>query len=131
MKLLAEDAIAELPCPTATSVETPTGSSFSGILPPPISNICVVSIVRAGDSLLEAVRESLPGVSVGKILIQRMEETEDKHPKLFYRKLPPDIAKKIVLLCDPMVRLFKCVANANANANVLLIIYSHNSSILF
>ena len=103
MRILAEDAIAELPSSTMTTVETPTDSHYSGMLPPPISKICAVSIVRAGDSLLEAVRECLPGVSVGKILIQRNEQSKDKHPELFYKKLPPGIAEKIVLLCDPMV----------------------------
>ena len=37
-----------------------------------------------------------------KILIQRDEETA--LPKLFYSKLPPDIASLNVVLCDPMVR---------------------------
>eukprot|EP01043_Picozoa_sp_COSAG02_P121694 COSAG02_NODE_58544_length_277_cov_0.578652_1_plen_60_part_01 len=37
-----------------------------------------------------------------KILIHRDEETA--LPKLFYSKLPPDIANLNVVLCDPMVR---------------------------
>lgn len=37
-----------------------------------------VSIIRSGDILLEAVRQIVPGLSVGKILIQRDESTEDK-----------------------------------------------------
>jgi len=103
MRILAEDAIAELPETHDKMIETPTKSKFMGVEGPPISRICAISIVRAGDSLLEAVRESLPGVSVGKILIQRREDTEEKLPDLFYKKLPPGIEKKVVLLCDPMV----------------------------
>ncbi|CAN0169248.1 unnamed protein product, partial [Laminaria digitata] len=38
-----------------------------------------------------------------QILIQRNEESRDKHPVLFYKKLPPKIATMQVLLCDPML----------------------------
>jgi len=40
-------------------------------------------------------------VRIGKILIQRNEETS--LPKLFYEKLPPDIKDRWVLLLDPML----------------------------
>jgi uracil phosphoribosyltransferase len=40
-------------------------------------------------------------VRIGKILIQRDEKTA--LPYLLYSKLPPDIADRIVLLCDPML----------------------------
>ena len=38
---------------------------------------------------------------IGKILIQRDEETSK--PRLFYEKLPTDIADRWVLLLDPML----------------------------
>ena len=44
-----------------------------------------------------------PGVKVGKILIQRDEECPNKTPKLFYKKLPKDIADCFVILVDPML----------------------------
>jgi len=102
MKLLAEYAIAELPQLTSKTVQTHTGASFTGIDYPPMNQLCAVSIARAGDSLMESVRECLPGVSVGKILIQRKEDTTDKRPEFIYKKLPPDISTKMVILCDPM-----------------------------
>jgi len=40
-------------------------------------------------------------VRIGKILIQRDEETA--LPKLFYEKLPQDIRERYVLLLDPML----------------------------
>jgi uracil phosphoribosyltransferase len=40
-------------------------------------------------------------VRIGKILIQRDEETA--LPKLFYEKLPHDIKDRYVLLLDPML----------------------------
>ena len=45
----------------------------------------------------------VPGISVGKVLIQRDEQSEEKSPKMFYEKYPPSIATKKVLLCDPML----------------------------
>jgi uracil phosphoribosyltransferase len=45
-------------------------------------------------------------VRIGKILIQRDEESAQ--PKLFYDKLPEDIADRWVLLLDPMLATGKC-----------------------
>lgn len=42
---------------------------------------------------------------VGKILIQRDEESSLKLPKLFYSKFPPQLNSpdSVILLCDPML----------------------------
>ena len=53
--------------------------------------------------MLEAVRQCAPGITVGKILIQRDEESEEKLPKMYYQKYPPNIGARKVLLCDPML----------------------------
>jgi uracil phosphoribosyltransferase len=99
MRLLAEEGIASLPA-SAEMVATPCGT-FAGARLPDASDVCAVSIVRAGDALLEEVRAVWPAVSVGKLLIQRDEATA--LPLLFYEKLPPNVAGKHVLLCDPML----------------------------
>ena len=49
----------------------------------------------------KAVREVCRAIRIGKILIQRDEETA--LPTLFYEKLPEDIANRHVLLLDPML----------------------------
>ena len=102
MRLVAEDALAEFPCSPVT-VATPCTPQFAGCQSPNPESICAVSIVRSGDALLEAVREVEPAVTVGKILIQRDETSAEKTAQLFYTKLPPTIAEKYVLLCDPML----------------------------
>lgn len=99
MRLLAEEGIASLPR-TPKTVATPCGT-YEGEVVPEAGTVCAVSILRAGDSLLHEVVEVLPAVSVGKILIQRDEETAA--PRLFYEKLPSDISHKHVILCDPML----------------------------
>ena len=47
------------------------------------------------------LRAMAPGVRIGKILIQR--DTVTKLPHLYYSKLPMDIARRHVLLLDPML----------------------------
>jgi len=56
--------------------------------------------MRAGESMEQGLRDCCRSVRIGKILIQRDEETSQ--PKLFYDKLPSDIAERWVLLLDPM-----------------------------
>jgi len=68
-----------------------------------VDKICAISIIRAGDSLLQAVLECLPEAHVGKILIQRNEESKEKEPILYYSKMPPGVENMHILLCDPML----------------------------
>lgn len=66
-----------------------------------LGKICGVSIVRAGESMELGLRDCCRSVKIGKILIQRDEETA--LPKLFYEKLPEDISERYVFLLDPML----------------------------
>ncbi|GMF30495.1 unnamed protein product [Phytophthora lilii] len=101
MRILAEEGLAACASRQETVV-TPTGDSFTGLVP--AEKVCAVSIIRAGDSLLQSIIACDPTVSVGKILIQRDETSEDKHPVMFYSKLPPKVETlDNVLLVDPML----------------------------
>ena len=42
--------------------------------------------------MLGEVFNLLPGIAIGKVLIQRDESTKDKTPVFYYAKLPEDIA---------------------------------------
>ena len=101
LRILAEEGLARLPR-TQRKVKTPCGE-YDGFSVPSPGEICVVSIVRTGDILVEAVRQICRGCAVGKILIQRDEEDPEKRAKLYYSKLPPDVASRHVILCDPML----------------------------
>ncbi|CAE6466964.1 unnamed protein product [Rhizoctonia solani] len=81
------------------TVETPTGERYEGVGFE--GRICGVSILRAGEAMEAGLREVCRSVRIGKILIQRDEETAQA--KLFYSKLPEDIANRYVLLLDPML----------------------------
>lgn len=70
------------------------GVAFSG-------KILGVSVVRAGEAMEPALRSCCRAARIGKILIQRDEETAA--PSLFFAKLPDDVASRHVLLLDPML----------------------------
>mmetsp|Transcript_6978 Transcript_6978/g.11922 ORF Transcript_6978/g.11922 Transcript_6978/m.11922 type:complete len:230 (+) Transcript_6978:42-731(+) len=101
MRILAEEGISYLPR-NVVEIQTPTGSTIEGVEINEES-VCAVSIIRSGDTLLNSVQECIPFVKVGKILIQRDEESSDKKAVLYYKKLPSGIASMQVLLCDPML----------------------------
>jgi len=102
MRLLGEEALARLPTVVEGEVDTPCGVAQGLVLTqgPPV---CIVSIVRSGDILQEAVRTLQPGLAVGKILVQRDETKPDKPAVLYYKKLPPNINQSFVILVDPML----------------------------
>jgi len=97
IRLLVEEGLNHLPVVEHT-VSTPVGRSYSGVMFQ--GKICGVSIMRAGEAMEQGLRDCCRSVRIGKILIQRDEETSK--PKLFYNKLPEDIADRWVLLLDPM-----------------------------
>lgn len=98
IRLLVEEGLNHLPIVEQT-VTTPVGRTYAGLMFQ--GKICGVSIMRAGESMEQGLRDCCRSVRIGKILIQRDEETS--LPQLFYDKLPEDIAKRWVLLLDPML----------------------------
>jgi len=97
IRLLVEEGLNHLPV-VAHTITTPVGHSYAGVKFE--GKICGVSIMRAGEAMEQGLRDCCRSVRIGKILIQRDEETS--LPKLFYDKLPEDIADRWVLLLDPM-----------------------------
>ena len=97
IRLLVEEGLNHLPVIEHT-ITTPVGHTYSGVKFQ--GKICGVSIMRAGEAMEQGLRDCCRSVRIGKILIQRDEETSK--PKLFYDKLPDDIAQRWVLLLDPM-----------------------------
>jgi uracil phosphoribosyltransferase len=106
MRLLAEETLAYLPS-TPHTITTPTDSEYDGVLSIADTHpdkVCVVSVVRAGDSLLESFRDILPGLRVGKLWIQRNEDSPDKEAIHSCTKLPKNMKDMTsVILCDPML----------------------------
>ncbi|KAF9961299.1 Uracil phosphoribosyltransferase, synthesizes UMP from uracil [Mortierella alpina] len=99
IRILIEEGLNHLPIVEKTII-TPTGKEYEGGVEFQ-GRICGVSIMRAGESMEQGLRDVCRSVRIGKILIQRDEETA--LPKLYYAKFPPDIATRYCLLLDPML----------------------------
>ncbi|KAM4064773.1 uracil phosphoribosyltransferase domain-containing protein [Hirsutella rhossiliensis] len=97
IRLLVEEGLNHLPV-IQHDIITPVGRTYNGLMFQ--GKICGVSIMRAGEAMEQGLRDCCRSVRIGKILIQRDEDTSQ--PKLFYDKLPEDIAHRWVLLLDPM-----------------------------
>ncbi|XP_076087286.1 uridine-cytidine kinase-like 1 isoform X1 [Mytilus galloprovincialis] len=104
MRLLFEYAVSLLPFKTV-SVDTPQGTSYQGRRLDADKNsspmICGVSILRAGETMEQALCEVCKDVRLGKILIQTNFDTGE--PELHYLRLPKDIKESQVILMDATV----------------------------
>ncbi|MFJ8166485.1 uracil phosphoribosyltransferase [Streptomyces sp. NPDC096136] len=98
IRLLLESALNQLPFDQHEAI-TPVGETYEGLRLGP--QLCAVPVVRAGDSMLDELRQVIPDITVGKLLIQRDKTT--KLPHLYYKNFPEDIAHRHVLLLEPML----------------------------
>ena len=96
--LTAYEALRYLPV-ELVSVETPITTTMSPLLKGPAPT--VVGILRAGLVMVEAILTLIPHARVGHIGLYR--DPDSHQPVQYYRKLPPDIAEREVLLVDPML----------------------------
>ncbi|MFG2296227.1 uracil phosphoribosyltransferase [Streptomyces sp. NPDC048603] len=112
IRLLLESALDLLPF-EKQEVTTPVGETYHGLKF--AGNLCAVPVIRAGDSMVDELRAIVPGIRIGKVLIQRNKTT--KLPHLYYQNLPADIADRHVLLLEPMLATG---GSANAAIGVLL-----------
>jgi len=62
---------------------------------------CLVSILRAGNGMLDGMLDLLPAAKVGHVGIYRDPATLE--PVEYYFKVPSDIAERMVIVCDPML----------------------------
>lgn len=63
--------------------------------------LAVVPILRAGLAMVDGVLDGAPSAAVGHLGMERNEETHQPHA--YYAKMPADIARRTVLLVDPML----------------------------
>jgi uracil phosphoribosyltransferase len=63
--------------------------------------LCIVSILRAGNGILDGMLDLVPSARVGHIGLYRDPAT--LMPVEYYLKLPGDIAERLVILVDPML----------------------------
>ncbi|HTH97375.1 MAG TPA: uracil phosphoribosyltransferase [Stellaceae bacterium] len=63
--------------------------------------LCFVSILRAGNGLLDGMLDLVPAARVGHIGLYRDPQTLS--PVEYYLKLPDDIGERMVIVVDPML----------------------------
>lgn len=96
--LLAYEITRDLPL-APVPIETPLEAMEARMLAG--KKLCIVSILRAGNGLLEGMLELLPSARVGHIGLWRDPAT--LKPVEYYYKVPQDVAERPVILVDPML----------------------------
>lgn len=97
-QFLAYEALRDLPL-TTRRVETPMEAMDAPVLEG--KKLVFVSILRAGNGLLDGLLELVPGARVGFIGLYRDPAT--LHPVEYYKKLPGELDERPVVLVDPML----------------------------
>ncbi|GBQ50061.1 uracil phosphoribosyltransferase [Komagataeibacter sucrofermentans] len=63
--------------------------------------LCLVSILRAGNGILDGLLDLVPSARIGHVGLYRDPETLE--PVEYYLKLPDDVGNRICLVVDPML----------------------------
>lgn len=97
-QLLAYEITSELPM-TTKKVETPLVEMDAPVLEG--RKLALISILRAGNGLLDGVLELIPEARVGFVGLYRDEET--LKPVQYYYKVPANLDERVVIAVDPML----------------------------
>lgn len=96
--LLAYEVTRDLPT-EPTEIETPLTTTSVPTLTG--KKLCIVSILRAGNGILEGMLDLLPSARVGHIGLYR--EPDTLVAVEYYFKVPEDIHERDVIVVDPML----------------------------
>ncbi|MGE0172964.1 MAG: uracil phosphoribosyltransferase [Oligoflexales bacterium] len=96
--LLAYEVTRDLPL-TQKSIETPIAKMKAPVLAG--KKITLVSILRAGNGLLDGMLQLIPSARVGHIGLYRDPRTLDVVE--YYFRVPPDLESRDVIIVDPML----------------------------
>lgn len=97
-QLLAYEITRELPMMTKridTPLEEMDAPALAG------KKLALVSILRAGNGLLDGILELIPSARVGFVGLYRNEETLE--PVEYYFKVPTELSERLVIAVDPML----------------------------
>lgn len=97
-QLLAYEVTHALPMSTKT-IETPLVEMEAPVLDG--RKLALISILRAGNGLLDGMLELIPSARVGFVGLYRDEET--LQPIQYYFKVPDQLNERLVIVVDPML----------------------------
>lgn len=97
-QLLAYEVTRELPM-TTKRITTPMAEMDAPVLAG--KKLALISILRAGNGLLDGVLELIPSARVGFVGLYRDEET--LQPVQYYFKVPDALEDRLVIAVDPML----------------------------
>ncbi|MCK0120090.1 MAG: uracil phosphoribosyltransferase [Yoonia sp.] len=97
-QLLAYEVTRGLPM-TTKRIDTPLEPMDAPVLDG--KKLALVSILRAGNGLLDGVLELIPSARVGFVGLYRDEETLE--PVQYYFKVPTEMSERLVIAVDPML----------------------------
>ncbi|SFP76248.1 uracil phosphoribosyltransferase [Tranquillimonas alkanivorans] len=84
---------------TTKRIETPLQAMDAPVLDG--RKLALVSILRAGNGMLDGMLELMPSARVGFVGLYRDEET--LKPVQYYCKLPTELGERLVIAVDPML----------------------------
>jgi len=96
--LLAYEVTRGLPM-TMKTIETPLNEMQAPVLDG--RKLALVSILRAGNGLLDGMLDLIPSARVGFVGLYRDEAT--LRPVQYYCKLPGELSERLVIAVDPML----------------------------
>jgi uracil phosphoribosyltransferase len=96
--LMAYEVTRDLPTGTV-AIETPMETMEAPLLSG--KKLCFLSILRAGNGMLEGMLDLVPSARVGHIGLYRDPAT--LVPVEYYLKFPDDVQDRLVIVVDPMV----------------------------
>lgn len=96
--LIGYEITRDLPL-TTTEITTPLMPMQAPLLAG--KKVCLVSILRAGNGLLDGMLDLMPSARVGHIGLYRDPAT--LQPVEYFYKVPQDIAERPVIVVDPML----------------------------
>ena len=96
--LLAYEVLHDLAL-TSKTIETPLIDMEAPVLAG--KKLCFVSILRAGNGLLDGMMDLVPSARVGHVGLYRNPET--LQPVEYYKKLPSGLEERRVIVVDPML----------------------------
>lgn len=105
--LLAYEVSRDLPM-TTRHIETPVAAMDAPIIKG--KKLVIVSVLRAGNGLLEGMLDLIPSARVGHIGLYRNPVT--LQPVEYFMKVPTDIAERRTIVVDPMLATGNSVSAA-------------------